>query len=290
MHRDAANRDGSRAPCTSIHFVNHLFKERIMIRATKLAAVSALVLVAAAAAAQDDGFTKKFPLASCQFISVGGNRYFPLIPGRQLYYSNAACVAAGKCDALNELWITEERETKRITLPIGGTTRTVVTRVVQERETEDGELVEISRNYFANCWPSRDVYYFGEDVDIYKDGKVVGHESAWLAGRHGARPGIVMPEDGFITGSRYYQEVAPDVALDRAEHKRTGFATRVPAGRFDNCLEVEETTVLEPDDIGHKTYCRGVGLVKDDDLELTAIYANPRPDDDNDNDNEDDDD
>ena len=43
--------------------------------------------------------------------------------------------------------------------------------------------------------------------------------------------------------------------------------------------------MLEPDDIGHKTYCRGVGLVKDDDLELTAIYANPRPGDDNDNDN-----
>ena len=261
-----------------------------MIRVTKLAAVTALVLAAAAAAAQDDGFTKKFPLASCQFISIGGNRYFPLIPGRQLYYSNAACVAAGKCDELSELWITAERETKRISLPIGGKTRTFYARVVEERETEDGELVEISRNYFANCWPSRDVYYFGEDVDIYEDGKVVSHEGAWLAGRHGALPGIVMPEDGFITGSRYYQEVAPDVALDRAEHKRTGFAVRVPAGRFDNCLEVEETTLLEPDDIGHKTYCRGVGLVKDEDLELTAIYGSQRPDNDNNDDDENDDD
>jgi hypothetical protein len=122
-------------------------------------------------------------------------------------------------------------------------------------------------------------YYFGEDVDIYENGKVVSHDGAWLAGRHGAMPGIVMPEDGFITGSRYYQEVAPDVALDRSEHKRTGFSVRVPAGKFDNCLEVEETTPLEAD-VGHKTYCRGVGLVKDDDLELTAIYGVPRPDDD----------
>jgi hypothetical protein len=47
----------------------------------------------------------------------------------------------------------------------------------------------------------------------------------------------------------------------------------VPAGRFNNCLEVEETTPLEPDDVGQKIYCRGVGLVKDDDLELTAIYG-----------------
>lgn len=250
-----------------------------MIRVARLAAVSALVL-ATVAAAQDDGFTKKFPLASCRFASVGGNGYFPLIPGRQLYYSNAACVAAGDCDDLTELWITAEREIRRISLPIGGSTRTVYTRVVEERETEDGDLVEISRNFFASCWASRDVYYFGEDVDIYKDGKVVSHDGAWLAGRHGALPGIVMPEDGFINGSRYYQEVAPDVALDRSEHKRTGFSVRVPAGRFDNCLEVEETTPLEPDDVGHKTYCRGVGLVKDDELELTAIYGASRPDDD----------
>ena len=86
-----------------------------MIRATKLAAVSALVLVAATAAAQDDGFTKKFPLASCQFISVGGNRYFPLIPGRHVLLERCLC-RAGKCDGLNELWITW-RKTRRISLP-----------------------------------------------------------------------------------------------------------------------------------------------------------------------------
>jgi hypothetical protein len=244
-----------------------------MIRVARSVFASALVFATVAAAAPDDGFTKKFPLASCWFVSIGGNGYFPLIPGRQLYYSNATCVAAGKCDGLNELWITAERGTKRISLPVGGDKRTISTRVVEERETEDGELVEISRNYFANCWASRDVYYFGEDVDIYETGKVVSHDGAWLAGRHGAEPGIVMPETGFIAGSRYYQEVAPDVALDRSEHKRTGFSMQVPAGKFDNCLEVEETTPLEPDDIGHKIYCRGVGLVKDDDLELTAIYG-----------------
>jgi len=244
-----------------------------MIRAARLDFASAFVFMTAVATAQDDGFTKKFPLASCHFISIGGNGYFPLIPGRQLYYSNATCVVAGKCHELNELWITAERKIRRISLAVGRETRTVFARVVEERETEDGELVEISRNFFANCWASRDVYYLGEDVDIYKNGKVVSHDGAWLAGRHGALPGMVMPEGGFITGSRYYQEVAPEVALDRSEHKRTGFSMRVPAGKFDNCLEVEETTPLEPDDIGHKIYCRGVGLVKDGDLVLTAIYG-----------------
>jgi len=251
-----------------------------MIKAAQLILVSALVFTAAAATAQDDGFTKKFPLASCQFISVGGNPYFKLIPGRQMYYSNAACVAKGKCDQLDENWITTEHDIRRIALPVGNDTRIVNARVVEERETLDGELSEISRNYFANCWPSRDVYYFGEDVDIYKNGKIVSHESSWLTGRHGAMPGIVMPEDGFINGSRYYQEMAPDLALDRSEHKRVGFSMQVPAGKFDNCIEVEETTPLEPDDIGHKVYCRGVGLVKDDDLELTAIFGRTKEEDD----------
>jgi hypothetical protein len=244
-----------------------------MFNAAKLMTFAGLVFVSSAVAAADDGFAKKFPVSSCEFTSWGGNAYFPLIPGQQLYYSNATCVAAGKCDGLNELWITTERQTKPISIPAGKDDRIVNARIVQERETEDGKLVEISRNYFANCLGSRDVYYFGEDVDIYANGKIVSHDGAWLAGKHGAQPGIVMPQDGFIVGSRYYQELAPDVALDRAEHKRVAFSMQVPAGNFDNCLQVEETTLLEPDDIGHKTYCRGVGLVKDDDLELTAIYG-----------------
>jgi hypothetical protein len=60
-------------PESSIHSANQRFKERIMIRVTKLAAVAALVLATTLATAQGDGFTRKFPLASCQFISIGGN-------------------------------------------------------------------------------------------------------------------------------------------------------------------------------------------------------------------------
>jgi len=239
----------------------------------RLALALSLTLASGYVAAADE-FTKQFPLGSCFFASFGGNSYFPVIPGRQTYFTNSACVAAGKCDDLHEVWITMERETRRITLPIGGKTRTVFARVMEERETEGGELAEISRNFVASCFPSRDVYYFGEEVDIYEDGKIVDHEGAWLAGRHGAKPGMLMPEDGFLIGSRYFQEVVPDVALDRAEHIKSGFSVQVPAGRFDNCVEVKETTPLEPGDISTKVYCRGVGLVRDDDLELTAVYGN----------------
>jgi hypothetical protein len=233
-----------------------------------------LGLMSTLAAADDDNFTKEFPLSSCLFVGIGGSPYFPINPGRQTYFTNSACVAAGKCDALTELWITMERDTRRISLPTSHGSRRVLTRVMEERETEDGELVEISRNFLADCWPSHDVYYFGEEVDIYEEGEIVSHDGAWLAGRHGARPGILMPEDGFMVGSRYFQEIAPDVALDRAEHKRAGFSVTVPAGNFDNCLAVDETTPLEPGSVSHKTYCRDVGLVRDGELELTAIYRN----------------
>ena len=135
----------------------------------------------------------------------------------------------------------------------------------------DGELTEISRNYFATCLPSRDVYYFGEDVDIYEEGEIVSHEGAWLAGRYGARPGIIMPESAFLLGQRYYQEVAPGVALDRAEHVDSQFELSVPAGNFDDCVEIDESTPLSPGG-SHKVYCEEVGLVIDGDLEAGAVY------------------
>ena len=239
-----------------------------MNMATRLMATCALAL-AGYVQAQGE-FTRDFPLSSCTFVPARGNPYFPITVGQQSYFSNAACVAAGKCDALTELWITMEPDVRRI--PIEHRARPVLARVMEERESEDGDLVEVSRNFVSDCFPSHDLYYFGEEVDIYEHGEVVDHEGAWLAGVHGARPGILMPEDGFMVGSRYFQELAPGVALDRAEHKRAGFSVRVPAGRFDDCVEVEETTPLEAGK-SIKVYCRGVGLVRDDDLELTAIYG-----------------
>ena len=244
-----------------------------MNMATRLMASASFALVTGDALA-DDVFTSRFPLRSCSFTSVGGSPYFPIVPGRQTYFSNSACVARGACEDLTELWITMERDLKRIPLSLGRGSRPIIARVMEERETENGELAEISRNFVADCRPSHDVYYFGEEVDIYEDGEIVAHDGAWLAGRHGALPGILMPEDGFIVGSRYFQEVAPGVALDRAEHTKVDFAVQVPAGKFDHCVEVTETTPLEPDNESIKVYCRGIGLVKDDDLELTAIYGN----------------
>jgi hypothetical protein len=58
----------------------------------------------------------------------------------------------------------------------------IQTRVVEESETKDGKLVEVSKNYLVICKPFDDINYFGEQVDEYNDdGEIVGHEGTWEA-------------------------------------------------------------------------------------------------------------
>lgn len=226
----------------------------------------------ALAAAEEPEFTADFPIEECTFMPFGGNAFFSLMPGRRSYFNNAACVAAGECEDREDLVIAVTRQVKKVWIDDDGGRRPVWTRVITEHETENGELKEISHNYFAMCVPSRDVYYFGEDVDIYEDGSVVSHDGAWLAGRDGAEPGVIMPESAFLLGQRYYQEVAPSVALDRAEHVAADLEINLQAGNFDDCVEVTETTPLEPGSESTKIYCPGAGLVIDNELEAIAIH------------------
>jgi len=81
-----------------------------------------------------------------------------------------------------------------------------------------------------------------------------------------------MPGPAFLLGSRYMQELAPGVAMDRAEHVALDLDVYVPAGAFEDCVRVRETTPLEPGSASIKVYCPGVGLVRDGALELIAIH------------------
>jgi len=230
--------------------------------------VLASIVLAASAAADDAPFTTAFPLEDCRFVPWGGNDRFSLRSGRVAHYSNADCVAEGECTDLEEVRIAVLPQTRTIALGIDGRTRYIITRIVEEFETENGEVTEVSRNYFAMCLPGNDVYYFGEDV-VDGDGQPMG--DAWLAGRKGARPGIIMPGGAFLLGARYYQELAPGVALDRAQHVADGLEIETPAGEFDDCVRIEESTPLEPDSFSDKIYCPGAGLVQDDEMELVSL-------------------
>jgi hypothetical protein len=186
-------------------------------------------------------------------MTTGRNRFFILEPGDQRVFQ-------GKEDGKTvDLVITVLDETKQVA--------GVQTRVVEERESVDGVLVEVSRNYFALGMQSHTAYYFGEDVDMYKNGKVTSHEGSWQAGFQLAKHGIAMPAENTV-GVRYYQEQAPRVAMDRGETVSLTETVTTPAGTFANCLKVKETTPLEPANVEYKYYAPETGLVQDGTLKL----------------------
>ncbi|MEX2393140.1 MAG: hypothetical protein WD826_01545, partial [Actinomycetota bacterium] len=87
-------------------------------------------------------------------------------------------------------------ETKQITWD----GRTIEPVVMRDREWEDGELVEETHDWFAQS-DDGTVYYFGEAVDNYEDGKIANHDGAWELGKDTDNPGVLMPADVAV-GSR----------------------------------------------------------------------------------------
>ncbi len=135
----------------------------------------------------------------------------------------------------------------------------VTTRIVREQAYEGGMLHEVADNYFAQAADGT-VCYFGETTDFYEDGVVVDHEGAWRTGVAGAKPGVVMPAMPEV-GMAYAQERATGVSEDHAEIVALGEPFTVPAGTFDDTLDTEETSPLEPDVRESKRYAKGVGLI-----------------------------
>ena len=193
-------------------------------------------------------FTEDFLMEKSDMAPTGRNPYFILEPGFRSVYKGGD----------TDLIITVLNETK--------TVDGVETRIVEGRESEAGELIEVSRNYFAISKRNNSVFYFGEDVDIYKNGKITDHGGSWLAGVNGAKAVVAIPGIALI-GACYYQEVAPKVAMDRAEIISVTETMTTPAGKFDKVLKVQETTPLESGK-EYKYYAPGVGLIKDGDVVL----------------------
>src|SRR5215210_4407179 len=201
----------------------------------------------------ENEYTASFRAEDCTFSSTGRNPFFILEPNYQ-------SVLRGEDEGeAAELTITVLNETREV----NGTQ----TRVIEERESVGGELVEISRNFFAICEETNSVFYFGEEVDIYENGMIVGHEGAWLAGQDANQAGMIMPGT-ILLGARYYQEIAPSVAVDRAEIIDMGEAVQTPSGDFTDTLITRETTALEPDVVELKYYAAGIGLIQEENLKL----------------------
>ena len=198
-----------------------------------------------AAAWQED-----FAIASCTMQTTGRNPYLVLEPGFQLLLEGGG----------TRLQITVLDQTR--------TVDGVLTRVVEEKEFKAGSVHEVTLSYLALCEQTKDVYYFGEDVDNYRDGKLANHDGSWRAGANGSKVGLYVPGSPKL-GMKYYREIVPGVSMARAEIVSLTEACNTPAGSFSQCMKVRETSAIDPKASDYKYYAPGVGLVVEEGLRLT---------------------
>ena len=153
----------------------------------------------------------------------------------------------------------------------------VTVAVLEEKAYVDGELVEVALDYFAQH-KDGSVWYFGERVDNYEGGKLKDHAGQWLAGDGDNEPGTIMPAQ-LQVGATHKQELAPDVAEDKATVLALNETVQVPAGTYQGCLKTLDFSPLDRGVEELKWYCPGVGLVKEQgaDSVLELISAGPAP-------------
>jgi len=174
------------------------------------------------------------------------NPFFPLQPGTTFIYKGRKQLSKER----DEFAVTDR------TIVIDGAT----CRVVHDRVFVRGVLPEDTFDYFAQ---DRDgnVWYFGEDTkELDRHGRVVTTEGTWRAGVNGAQPGVIMEAHPRVN-DHYFQEVAAPLAQDEAIVLNLHEIVAVPFGKFTNCLQTKEFTQLEPGNIEHKFYARGIGFI-----------------------------
>jgi len=217
-------------------------------RRLALAATCTMFAVGGCGSESDDSAEEDLPrgsepvsLDSSEFTTTIDNPFFPLAPGSKWVYREGA----------QRVVITVTNETKEI--------EGVAARVVRDVVTEDGRLVESTRDWYAQD-SAGNVWYMGEATTEYQDGKPKTTEGSWEAGVDGAQPGIIMPAEP-RTGLAYRQEYYKGHAEDRAKVITLDAQVKVPYGRFDDALETEDTAPLGNGSVEHKYYTRDTGLV-----------------------------
>ena len=205
----------------------------------------------------------------CRFAPFSDNRFLPFAPGRQWILEDQA---VGEQVRLTRTVLDQIRE---ITLPVAGEPQTIGARVIEDRTTVNAQLVRVVRQLLAQCHETGDVYRFGQEVDLFEDGVIVGHEGSWLAGTDAAQPTMVMPGH-FTVGAQYYVERTPGVATNLARNSAKDLTRSVPLGTFAGCVSVTETDPLAPGNPARiKTYAPAVGLINDNELLKLSGFLDP---------------
>jgi hypothetical protein len=182
-----------------------------------------------------------------EFTPGSDHTYFPLEPRRQWTYRET-----DESGATVRVVVTVSTETKQIA-------NGVEARVVRDTVTEDGELVEDTRDWYAQD-ADGNVWYLGEDTAEFEDGKLDTREGSFEAGVNGGLPGVIMPAEP-AAGMEYRQEYYKDKAEDNGAVLATGQQVEAPIGHYDDAILTADTSAIEPDVLEYKIYAPDVGLV-----------------------------
>lgn len=187
-----------------------------------------------------------------RFAHPRANTYFPLVPG-----------------TVTKLRGTDEGEHYQETVTVTDKTRTILgvraTVISDVNLRANGVLAEKTTDWYAND-DDGNVWYLGEDTATYDErGKVDSREGTWLAGRDGAKPGLIMPASPTVSAG-YRQEYLRGAAEDQAWIVANDESVTVPAGKYRKVVRSYEWTRLEPDVLSMKFYAPGIGIVAERDV------------------------
>lgn len=192
-------------------------------------------------------------LTPADFVSQIDNPYLPLLPGTKWVYE--ATLEDGTKER-NEIEVLAE------TREVHGVSATVVYDVVYV----DSVIVEATYDWYAQD-NEGNVWYLGETVDNYQDGKLMDHAGSWEWGVDGALPGIIMwatPAEHL--NETYYQEYYTDEAEDQGQVLSVAEKITVPFGTFENVVKTYDFSALDSELQENKFYASGIGVIKEVDL------------------------
>jgi hypothetical protein len=182
--------------------------------------------------------------AQARFVAHVTNTWFPLHVGSRWVYRGI-----------------KDSKRSRDVVTVAAATRTirgVRCTVVRDRLYLAGRLEERTTDYYVQDTRGN-VWYFGEDTaELDTRGHVRSRAGSWIAGRHGARPGIYMPGDPRV-GRSGRQEYLAGQAEDHFRVRDLSATVRTSGASSHHALLTEEWTPLEPGVLDHKYYVRGVG-------------------------------
>ena len=173
------------------------------------------------------------------------NKYFPLEPGTTMIYNGTS----------------EDGEPFKNVFVVTNETKVILginTRIVHDDAYVNGEHEEKTDDWFAQD-DDGNVWYMGEYTTDLTEGS--SHEGSWEAGKNGANAGIIMEAQPKV-GDKYDQEVAKDVAEDKATILSTNEKVCVAYGCFSNVIKTEDINPLEPEIVENKYYASNIGEIK----------------------------